>query len=95
MPDLFRTIVRPLLTERSARQLEEGVYTFEVAPEANKFEVRLAVEKLFNVKVADVRTMNYAGKQRRVGTRTGRRAHWKKALVKLQPGQTIELFEGV
>ena len=89
-------IVRPLVTEKSHDQLDRlGAYTFVVANDANKIEIAQAVEKQFNVSVKSVRTMRYAGKERRVGRWVGRRASWKKAVVTLADGDTIELFEGV
>lgn len=96
MPTLVNTIIRPILTEKtSAAYQERGEYTFEVAPDANKHAIRAAVEHFFNVKVVGVWTSNNRGKSRRVGGTTGRRSHWKKAIVKLQPGDTIgDIFEG-
>ena len=89
-------IVRPLVTERSTEDAETaGAYTFVVAREANKIEIRHAVEALFEVKVADVRTMNYRGKARRVGRNVGRRPGYKKAIVKLAEGQHIDVYEGI
>ncbi len=66
-----------------------------VSKDANKIEIASAVEKQFGVKVKSVRTMRYAGKERRVGRFVGRRASWKKAVVTLHEGDTIEIFEGV
>jgi large subunit ribosomal protein L23 len=89
-------IRRPLITEKSTR-LKEGSNTicFEVARSANKIEVRRAVEKLFGVKVLDVRVANRQGKWKRMGRFLGQRKAWKKAYVRLAPDQTIEFFEGV
>lgn len=96
MRNMYDVIVRPLVTEKSTDQLDRNnVYSFVVAREANKIEIAYAIEKLFNVKVNDVRTMQYRGKERRVGRHTGRRAAWKKAIVSLREGDTIQLFEGV
>ena len=96
MPSLHNVIVRPLVTEKSTEQLERGgTYTFVVAKDANKVEIARAIEQLFNVKVRDVRTMQYRGKERRLGRFLGRRAGWKKAVVKLREGDSIEFFEGV
>jgi len=96
MRNINQIIVRPLLTEKSTDQLERrNAYTFVVANDANKIEIANAIEKQFGVKVTDVRTMRYAGKDRRVGKFVGRRASWKKAVVTLQEGDTIEIFEGV
>jgi large subunit ribosomal protein L23 len=88
-------IIRPLMTEKSMRQKEEqNTVTFRVRPDANKVEIRAAVEEVFNVKVADVRTASFEGKMKRMGRHEGRRASWKKAIVTLQPGHKIELVEG-
>lgn len=89
-------IRRPLITEKSTR-IKEGSNTicFEVAVTANKIEVRRAVEKLFGVKVADVRVANRQGKWKRMGRFVGQRKAWKKAYVRLAPDQKIEFFEGV
>ena len=96
MHNIHDVIVRPLVTEKSHDQLDRlGAYTFVVAKDANKIEIAQAVEKAFNVKVTDVRTMNYAGKTKRMGKHAGKRAAWKKAVVTLAEGDSIELFEGV
>jgi large subunit ribosomal protein L23 len=96
MPRLHEIIIRPLVTEKSTANLERnGAYSFVVAVDANKVEIANAIEMLFNVKVSDVRTMQYRGKERRMGRFVGRRPTWKKAVVKLRPGDTIEIFEGV
>jgi large subunit ribosomal protein L23 len=88
-------LIRPLMTEKSMRQKEEAnTVTFQVAPDANKIEIRSAVETVFNVKVAAVRTQNYEGKLKRMGRHQGRRPGWKKAIVTLAPGHKIELVEG-
>jgi large subunit ribosomal protein L23 len=102
-------IKRPLLTEKGTRLRETGggdaappegeeysqKLMFEVARDANKIEIRNAVEKLFSVKVIDVRTQIVRGKEKRIGRFTGRRPNWKRAIVTLEPGKTIEFFEGV
>lgn len=96
MRNVHEVIVRPLVTEKSHELLDKlGAYTFVVAKDANKIEIAQAVEKQFNVKVRDVRTMRYAGKQKRMGKHAGRKASWKKAVVTLAAGDAIELFEGV
>ena len=95
MSSLHRTIVRPIVTEQSSAAYQErGEYTFRVASDATKTSIREAVEKLFGVKVTGVWTSNQRGKQRRVGQQVGRRPHWKKAVVKLRAGDTIDIFEG-
>jgi large subunit ribosomal protein L23 len=96
MRNINDVIVRPLVTEKSHDQLDRlGAYTFVVNRDANKIEIAKAVEKQFGVKVRDVRTMRYAGKQKRMGRFVGRKASWKKAMVTLAEGDSIELFEGV
>jgi large subunit ribosomal protein L23 len=96
MRNINEVIVRHLVTEKSHDMLDRlGAYTFVVAKEANKIEIAQAVEKQFNVKVSDVRTMRYAGKAKRMGKHAGRKASWKKAVVTLAQGDSIELFEGV
>ena len=88
-------IIRPLMTEKSMRQKEEqNTVTFRVRPDANKIEIRSAVETIFNVKVAGVRTASFEGKLKRMGRHQGRRPDWKKAIVTLAPGHKIELVEG-
>jgi large subunit ribosomal protein L23 len=95
MPTLHRTIVRPLITEKSSAAYQSrGEYTFEVHPDANKPQIRSAIEQLFGVKVTGVWTSNVRGKEKRQGTTVGRRPNWKKAIVTLRDGDTIEIFEG-
>ena len=95
MSSLHRTIVRPIVTEQSSAAYQErGEYTFRVASDATKTTIRIAVEQLFGVKVTGVWTSNQRGKARRVGQQIGRRPHWKKAVVKLKDGDTIDIFEG-
>ncbi len=95
MRDLRQVIRRPLITEKGTlvRELNNQI-VFEVARDATKVEIRQAVEKLFNVKVIKVRTLNYKGKRKRLGLVMGRRNHWKKAYVTLAPGHSIDFFEG-
>lgn len=89
-------IVRPIITERSMDDSELKKYTFEVAKNANKIEIKNAVEQIFEVKVEKVSTMNMNGKVKRMGRFEGRRKNWKKAIVKLTPdSKSIEFFEGV
>ena len=95
MSSLHRTIVRPIVTEQSSAAYQErGEYTFRVASDATKTTIRSAIEQLFGVKVTGVWTSNQRGKARRVGQQLGRRPHWKKAVVKLRDGDTIDIFEG-
>lgn len=91
----YDIIRRPVITEKTNIQKDEAnQVTFEVDPRANRIEVQRAVEKIFNVKVADTRTMNVSGKVKRRGRILGKRRNWKKAIVTLMPGERIEFFEG-
>ncbi len=91
----YDIIRRPIITEQSMDQVADRKYTFEVAKNANKIEIKKAVEEIFKVEVEKVTTMNYDGKPKRQGVFAGKRADWKKAVVKLKEGsKTIELFEG-
>ena len=96
MRDIYQTVRQPVITEKSTILREDsGVYCFRADLRANKIEIARAVEQLFGVKVADVRTSKVKGKTRRVGRRLGKRPEWKKAWVKLAPGEKeIDLFEG-
>ena len=86
-------IIRPLITEKSTTLMAEGKYVFEVAKAANKIEIAKAVSEIFKVKVADVNTINVEGKKKRMGCFVGKRSDFKKAIVKLAAGETIEFFE--
>jgi large subunit ribosomal protein L23 len=91
-----QVIIRPVVTERSTTLGDEhDAFTFVVADDANKIEIKRAVEELFQVKVQSVNTMRYRGKMRRVGRSTGRRAGFKKAIVKLVEGERIDVYEGI
>ena len=95
MPTLHRTIVRPLITEKtSAAYQSRGEYAFQVHPDASKPQIRSAIEQLFGVKVTGVWTSNVRGKEKRMGKSVGHRPNWKKAIVTLRDGDTIEIFEG-
>ena len=95
MRDARHIIIRPLMTEKSMANKEaHNTVTFQVRPDANKIEIRSAVESIFNVKVTAVRTASYEGKLKRMGRYQGRRPDWKKAVVQLAPGHKIELVEG-
>ena len=94
--NIHDVIRRPLVTEKSTVAREtSNVVALAVDPRASKFDVQRAVEALFDVKVLSVRTMRMAPKLRRVGKNAGRKPEWKKALVRLAEGQTIEFFEGM
>ncbi len=89
-------IIKPIITERSMDALQAGKYTFKVDRNANKIEIAEAVEKLFDVKVAKVNTMNCNGRTKRVGRFVGKTADWKKAIVTLkEDSKTIEFFDGM
>jgi large subunit ribosomal protein L23 len=95
--NMMDVIRGPLITEKATRLKEDGrTVCFEVATAATKFEIRLAVEKLFSVKVASVRTISMRGKMKRYGRFEGKRPDWKKAFVTLRKGEKmLEFFEGV
>ncbi len=96
MKSPYDVIKRPVITEQSMENVANKVYVFEVAKEANKVEIRKAIEEIFDVKVAKVNTMNVLGKEKRMGVHSGYRANWKKAVVRLSDdSKTIELFEGM
>lgn len=92
---LYEVLRRPLITEKSTLLKEQGRYAFEVAPGANKHQIKEAVETAFKVKVVQVNVMRMPGKTRRIGRRQVLTPSWKKAVVTLEPGQKIEFFEGV
>ncbi len=89
-------IIKPIITEKSNMELQEGKYTFRVAKKATKVQIADSVEALFNVKVLSVNTMTVKGKEKRVGANTGRRPDWKKAIVTIDtnPAETTYLSKG-
>jgi large subunit ribosomal protein L23 len=90
------TVIRPLITEKTGIQKElNNQLTFEVDRRANRIEIKQAIESIFNVRVAAVKTMQVKGKTKQRGRITGKRRDWKKAIVKLMPGERIDFFEGV
>ena len=91
----YDVLRRPLVTEKSTVLAERNKYCFEVARDANKAQIKEAVEKAFKVKVASVNVMTVPGKMRRAGRQRGMTPDWKKALVTVEEGNKIELFEGV
>jgi len=100
MRDAYDVILAPVVTEKTADQMEGNVYTFVVSRDANKIEIGKAVEQIWDVRVMDVRTMRYAGKAKRAflgrmarNNEKGRRPAFKKAVVQLAEGDTIELYE--
>ncbi len=96
MKDAYQVILRPLLSEKGTRLKEEAnQYLFRVAKTANKIEIKQAVEQLFKVTVLQVRSVRMQGKVKRLGRFQGRQPNWKKAIVTLKAGESIELYEGV
>ena len=88
-------IRRPIITEKTTNQKEAfNQFSFEVAPKANRVEIKKAIEDVFSVRVSAVRTLHIRGKLKRRGRILGRRRSWKKAVVTLMPGERIEFFEG-
>jgi large subunit ribosomal protein L23 len=95
MKEAHQIIRRPLVTEKSTQQKEKSnQYAFEVDPKANKIEIQSAIERLFKVKVFQVRTVRVLGKMKRLGRKYGKRSDWKKAIVTLKEGDRIDFFEG-
>jgi len=92
---LYEVLRKPLITEKNTELQALGKYYFEVAGEANKLQIKKAVEKAFNVTVTGVNVMKVPGKKRRMGRNQFLSPSWKKAAVTLKPGDKIELFEGV
>lgn len=96
MMDIYQVIKEPRITEKANIQKEDtNQVTFKVHKKANKVEIRQAVETFFKIKVLEVRTMNVRGKKRRMGKTVGKKSDWKKAVVRLAPGENIEFFEGM
>ncbi|MCS7249809.1 MAG: 50S ribosomal protein L23 [candidate division WOR-3 bacterium] len=93
MFDPRKIIIEPVLSEKALRLREYNQYVFKVAKEANKIDIKRAVEELFKVKVEKVRTINMRGKPRRLGIFSGRTSSWKKAIVTLKEGEKIEGLE--
>ena len=91
--DIYSVLVRPLVTEKGTKLAQiRNSFSFEVNPDANKAQIKQAVEKIYSVKVLEVRTANRKGKPRRAGNRWGNTTHWKKAVVVLHPDFHIDLF---
>jgi len=94
--DIYSVIIEPHITEKANLQKElHNQVTFKVHKKANKIEIKKAVEALLKTKVLEVKTTHVRGKKRRMGLKMGKRPDWKKAVVKLAPGENIEFFEGV
>jgi large subunit ribosomal protein L23 len=92
--DPRNVVIRPVISEKSYALIAEGKYTFRVADRAHKTQIAQAVQQIFGVEVASVRTAKVRSKPKRRGLHSGRTRAWKKAIVQLAPGQRIELFEG-
>lgn len=92
MKDPREVIIRPIITEHSYDMMDENVYTFEVAKDANKVEIGQAIEEIFGVKVVKVNTLNVKSKPKRVRYQIGQTRTWKKAMVTLAEGDSIEIF---
>ena len=96
MKTAYDIIIKPIITAQSMEATEEKKYVFQVAMDANKIEIKKAIEEIFGVKVEKVNTIRMDGKEKRMGVHVGRRANWKKAMVKLTAeSKTIEFFEGM
>lgn len=96
MKEARQVIIMPLVSEKNTNlRADQNKYVFRVDMKANKLQIKSAVEELFKVRVEDVTTMRMYGKPKRLGRFEGRRPDWKKAVVKLKKGETIELFENV
>lgn len=95
MRNPYDVIIRPVVSEKTFSMMEENKYTFYVDKNANKIEIKNAIEKLFNVNVLKVRTQTVKGKLKRQGRFVGRTPNRKKAIVTLKPGDKIEIFEGL
>lgn len=91
----YDVLVKPMISEKTIALMEEDKYTFFVAKDANKIEIKNAVEEIFNVTVVDVNTRNQKGKVKRMGRFEGRRPSSKKAIVTLKAGDKIEVFSGL
>jgi large subunit ribosomal protein L23 len=93
--DPSQVIIRPVVSEKTFVLAEAGKYTFRVHDHAHKTQIRQAIEELFDVKVVDIRTASVKSKPKRRGHTSGRSRQWKKAVVQVQPGQTIPIFQGL
>ncbi len=91
----YKVLVKPLVTEKVASQTENGKYVFEVSKGSNKIEIAKAIKEVYGAKVTKVNIINMEGKRKRVGRTIGRRKDWKKAIVTLEKGKTIKVYEGV
>ena len=88
-------ILKPVVTEKAVDLMQENKYAFKVRNDANKIEIKQAIEEIFKVKVVSVNTLRVHGKTKRMGRYEGKTSEWKKAIVQLREGDTIEVFEGM
>lgn len=96
MKSPYDIILKPIISEDSMEKMEDKKYVFKVDKNGNKIEIRNAIEKIFDVKVKSVNTMNVKGKVKRMGAHSGKRSDWKKAIVALtEDSKEIEFFEGM
>ncbi len=95
MRNPYDVLIKPRISEKSIDQMEDNKYTFIVAKDANKIEIKHAVEEAFNVTVIDVATQNYTGKVKTMGRYSGKRPDTKRAIVTLKDGDKIEVFSGL
>ena len=96
MRTAYDVIIKPVITEKSMMGVAEKKYVFQVAKDANKLEIKKAIEEIFSVKVDSVNTMNVSGKVKRMGVHVGKTASWKKAVVQLSAdSKALEIFEGM
>lgn len=93
MRNPYEVLIKPIVSEKTTGLMEENKYTFKVDTKANKIEIKYAVETIFKVNVTDVKTMNVAGKMKRQGRTQGLTPEWKKAIVTIQAGQRLPIFE--
>ncbi len=92
--DIRNIVKKPIVTEKASIAKEkENKYTFVVDKDANKYQIKQAIEEMFNVKVVSVHTANFGGKTKRMGMHEGRKSDWKKAIIKLKSGQEISIEE--
>lgn len=91
----YRVLVKPLITEKAANMGTEDKYVFEVSVDSNKIEVKNAIEEVYGIRPVSVNMIKMEGKKKRQGRKTGKRKDWKKAMVTLPKGKTIDIYEGV
>ena len=95
MSSAYDIILAPVISEQSMEMLKDKKYTFRVAKDANKIEIKKAIEEIFKVEVEKVNTLNMLGKNKRMGVHQGKKPDWKKAVVKLRGNKTIAFFDNL